>query len=571
MRAFANHMFHGSHQLARLQHALDMEDALDQAEKQAERAKDPNRAKLMVNEMRRRHAFTMNPTGAPWSQKATSIAFIWFLAWRPSAALANLAQTVVMGVPILAAYEGKYRSMARASTELTKALKDFAMGRGHAERSASLTHEEREAMAEAYESGVIDRTQSHDLAGLSETGIKYRPGPAMAMEVISWSFHHTERLNREITYLAAYRMARQKGEGHQQAMETAGDLTWTIHFNYTNTARPRFMQSDAAKAFLVFRNFQVNMLARLIRDTHQAFKGRSAAERKQARIQLIGVTGMMLLSAGITGTWGYGLTMAAARAIAALMGSDDDPEEEFKNGVRATLGQRLGNAALEGVPGATLGISLSERIGMPDLWFRSPDRELEGRPAWEYYAVQSMGATVALGGNIWAGYDQAVNEGQAWRGLETAAPNFLKDPMRLWRYATEGAQTLKGDPVKEDFSSLELFYQALGFTPAELARQYEFNSAAKAKEKRIQDRRQGILVDYDKAMRAGESTSAIEARLASFNEAHPGWAISAKDVRQSMRSRARRKAEMRNGIHVNPKIASELGFADAANDDAGDE
>ncbi|PHP18783.1 hypothetical protein CG471_16070 [Sphingobium sp. IP1] len=563
MRAFANHMFHGSHQLARLQHALDMEDALDQAEKQAERAKDPNRAKMIVNEMRRRHAFTMNPTGSPWSQAATSMAFIWFLSWRPSAALANLGQTAVMGVPMLAAYDGSYRSMARASFELTKALKDFAAGRGHAQNAASLSADEKRAMEAAYETGVIDRTQSHDLAGLSETGIKYRPGPAILMEVISWSFHHTERLNREVTFLAAYRMARRKGEGHEQAIDIAGDLTWKSHFNYTNTARPRFMQGDVAKMFLVFRNFQVNMLARLIRDTHQAFKGRSAAERKQARIQLIGVTGMMMLSAGITGTWGYGITMAIAQAIGALMGSDDDPEEEFKASVRATLGNRLGNAALEGVPGATLGISLSERIGMPDLWFRSPDRELEGRAAWEYYAIQSMGAAVAMGGNWWAGIDQAVNEGQIYRGVETAAPNAIKDPMRLYRYASEGAVSLKGDIVKDEFSTLELFYQALGFTPASLARQYEENRANKNKEQRITDRRRRILVDFDKAVRAGSSTADVEKRIDQFNEAHPSWAIKAKDVRRSLRARERRRAEMRNGIYINPKLAGELRFESA--------
>lgn len=570
MRAFANHMFHGSHQLARLQHALDMEDALDQAEKQAERAKDPNRAKMIVNEMRRRHAFTMNPTGSPWSQFATSMAFIWFLSWRPSAALANLGQTAVMGVPMLAAYEGSYRSMARASFELTKALKDFAAGRGHAQNAASLSADEKRAMEAAYETGVIDRTQSHDLAGLSETGIKYRPGPAILMEVISWSFHHTERLNREVTFLAAYRMARRKGEGHEQAIDTAGDLTWKSHFNYTNTARPRFMQGDVAKMFLVFRNFQVNMLARLIRDTHQAFKGRSAAERKQARIQLIGVTGMMMFSAGITGTWGYGITMAIAQAIGALMGSDDDPEEEFKASVRATLGNRLGNAALEGVPGATLGISLSERIGMPDLWFRSPDRELEGRAAWEYYAMQSMGAAVAMGGNWWAGIDQAVNEGQIYRGIETAAPNAIKDPMRLYRYASEGAVSLKGDIVKDEFSTLELFYQALGFTPASLARQYEENRANKNKEQRITDRRRRILVDFDKAVRAGSSTADVEKRIDLFNEAHPSWAIKAKDVRRSLRSRERRRAEMRNGIYINPKLAGEMRFeaADGGGEEA---
>lgn len=140
---------------------------------------------------------------------------------------------------------------------------------------------------------------------------------------------------------------------------------------------------------------------------------------------------------------------------------------------------------------------------------------------------------------------------------------MLKDPLRLYRYATDGARTLKGDPVKDEFTTLELFYQALGFTPIALARQYAENSAIKNKEKHIEDRRQGILVEFDDAVRAGQDTAAIQKRIEAFNEQHPGWAISGKNLRQSIRSRARRRAEMRNGIHVNPKLADELGVQES--------
>lgn len=553
IRAFGHHMFHGSHQLARLKYALDLDETVALARDQAKTMPDPVRAGLIVNEMARRNQFIMNPTGGPLAQALTSAAFIYHLSVSPAAAMVNTAQTAVMGIPILAAYDGHGgRSAARAAFELNKALRDFALGAGHAARSRRLSPVEKAAMEEAYETGLIERTQSHDLAGVGETGVEYSAVRTKVMGAISWAFHHTERMNREVTFLAAYRMSRRKGEPHNMAIDRAAELTWKTHFDYQNTSRPRVMQSDTAKVLLTFRNFQVNMLWRLFRDTHQAVKGGTVQERREARTQLAGITGMMLVTAGIRGTWMYGIAMM----LAALF-FGDDAEDDFSKAMIEALGTRLGGMALNGVPGDVLGIDISERVGMPDLWFRSPDRQLEGTTEFDYWAMQFLGAGVGVLRNAWSGASM-IADGKVYRGIETMMPKFAKDLMRAQRYLSEGARTLKGDPIIEDMPPADAVKQALGFTPAELAERYDRNRSMKNKEQRIVDERGTILSDYDQAARSDDDTTEIEARIDSFNAANPDYPITVRTLRQSMKSRQRMRDSKIGGVNINPKLADRL-------------
>lgn len=553
LRAYGHHMFHGAHQLARLKYSLQMDDAISQAREQSKRMPDPVRAGLIVNELARRNQFVMNPTGGPLAQMVTSAAFTYFLAVSPAAALVNTTQTAVLGVPILAAYDGRPGAgAARAAHELSRALRAFAGGKGHAGRSARLTPDEAKAMDAAYETGLIERTQSHDLAGVGETGVAYSPVRAKVMAAISWAFHHTERMNREVTFLAAYRMARKKGEPHGMAIERASELTWKIHFDYQNTSRPRIMQGDTAKVLFVFRNFNVNMLFRLFRDAHQAVKGGTQAERRVALTQLAGTTGMMMLSAGIRGTWLYGVAIALATLF-----FGDDAEDEFKRGMIDALGHRLGGMALNGVPGDLLGVDLSNRIGMPDLWFRSPDRELEGRTEFDYWAIQVLGAGVGGLRNMWAGASM-IGDGHFERGIETMAPKFAKDLMRSGRYLSEGANTLQGDPIMEDMPVADAVKQALGFTPAALAERYARNQSMKNAEQRILDQRRAALHAFDQAQRAGEDTAEAEALIDAFNEENPDYPITVRSLRQSMRSREQMRERKQGGVYLNPKLRDRL-------------
>ena len=556
LRAFGNQMFHGSHQLARLAHSFDMEEALDATREEANTSKDSVRDGLVVNEMEKRHQFIMNPTGGPLVQKITQAAFIYALAASPKAAIVNLTQTVIMGIPILAGYDGGANGVTRAANQLTRALGDFTMGKGKTENSKRLTADERKAMAEAYDIGIIDRTQSHDLAGIGETGVEYSPARTKIMALLAWGFHHTERLNREVTFLAAYRMARAKGLPHVGAVQKAGDLTWKTHFDYQNTSRPRIMHSDTMKALLVFRNFSINMLYRLFRDIHQATQGDTPEVRKEAKIQLAGITGMMMLSAGITGTWGFGIMLMIASAF---MDDDKDPEVELKKNMVEALGPMMAGIVLDGVPGYATGTSLTDSIGMRDLWFRSPSSQLEGKDEADYWKAQLLGAAPSIADNIVRGYG-LLKEGQVYRGIETMMPKAIKDPMKAFRYSTEGATNKRGDVIVEDIDTLDIIRQALGFVPAKIAEQYDINNAGYNLQQTIVRKRQALMDSWWKAEEAGDEAKldSLEADIDAYNDKYPEQEITPKTLRRSAKTREDNAENATGGMRYNRKLRDRI-------------
>lgn len=555
LRAFGNHMFHGAHQLARLKYGFDMSEALEVAQEEVERSEDPVRTGLVLEEIKRRNEFVMNPAGAWWAQGVTSAAFVMYLGMTPGAALVNLTQTTVVGIPILSAWYGK-NGVRKASAELTRAMADFTRGKGQADASRNLTADERKAMSDAYDMGTIDKSESHDLAGIGETGVEYSPAMAKAMNVISYMFHHAERMNREVTFLAAYRMAKTKGLNHDDAVHKAADLTWKTHFDYQANSRPRLQQNDMIRVMTVFKNFQLNMLWRLFRDTHQALHGADSEVRSEARHQLIGITSQMLLHSGIKGVWGYSiLTMLAGMFFP---GGSDDVENEMEKALLAYLPSDMVGMMLNGVPGHLLGIDLRSRIGMPDLWFRGSDRDLEGDDEFFYWTQQVLGAGFGMVYNTYRGV-QNILDGEGWRGIERIVPKFVRDYMKTGRYFWEGAETYKGDPIVEQFTVGELLAQAMGFTPAELSRRYEINNRKMNYQKRVLEKRRDILREAGNAvMKSKPIPKDVLEGIKRFNRTHRDYPITPKTLRMSVDSRLRSSDRNDFGVQINPRLQREI-------------
>ncbi|MFI2769604.1 PLxRFG domain-containing protein [Sulfitobacter sp. M22386] len=561
-RAFGKHMFHGAHQLARLKHGVLLEEALDDARDEARVSENPNRAGALVNEMEKRHEFTMNPTGSSVVASMSSLAFLWYLGASPAAAIVNISQTTIVGTPIMAARFTK-AGVNGSLSAITKATKDFGRGKGHVENSANLSADEKKAMMEAYQRGTIDKTQAHDLASVAETGIEYNAHREKWMRRIGWFFHNAERMNREVTFLANYRLARADGLSHAEAVDVGADMTWKIHFDYQNTARPRFMQNDLGKILTTFRQFTVNMLYRMFRDAHQALNGATETERREARAQLVGITLSMMAHAGIKGTWGYGIAMGLLALF--LPGDSDDLEDWMQDALLmegddpATAAWNFAmGAALNGAPGQITGANLTERLGMPNLWFRGPGRELEGRDVYAHYVKELLGPVYGIGeGVVRGGF--AVAEGDVVRGAESMIPKFIRDIVKTGRYAADGVETWNGDPIVEDVNPWELLLQANGFTPARVAERYEINNRLKNRERRIMDERKDIhKAASDAIASGGPIPEKVMDMVRDFNKRFPEYPITGQTIKQSFRGRQRAKQRNEYGISLNPKLNARL-------------
>lgn len=561
LRSYAEHMFHAAHQMGRLKYGQELQELTNNAADQAKKAPDRSAGMTLANELKKRHEWVMNPTGSQLAQTMTSTAFVWFLGTSPASALVNISQTPMVGIPMLAA---RFGSFAKASAAIAKASADSVRGKGTIVNNPNLSAEERHAMQAFYDSGMIDKTQAHDLAGVGTTGVDASVWQSRVMHIMSWAFHKTETWNREVTAIAAYRMARAAGQNETDAINTAHDLTWKTHFDYSNSNRPAIMQNDFAKVALVFRTHNINILYRVARDLHQSFKGATPAARKEARYQLAGIFGMMSLMAGVTGSIGFNIAMMAAGAI---FGDDDDPlgfENEFKRNVTDILGPELGGVVLNGVPGHYLGIDLSSRIGMPDLWFRSPSRDLQGKDEYNYWVMQGLGALGGLGQNMYSGV-QFLKEGEVARGVETMAPKFAKDLLKSYRYGSEGVLNPGGDEViaQKDMGWADLGAQAIGFTPAKVNETYDRNNSLKNAESRVLKKRSSLINAWVLAAQQNDADGKREAleRIKKFNAVpiYRPLAIGADTLQRSMKTRARNAAKREDGALIaNPHLGKML-------------
>lgn len=549
LRTFSSSMFHSSYQIARMKHSLEMNELVEQIEDQGRAAADPVDGMTIANEMRKRHEWVMNPKGGSIAQHVTSAAFVYQLGATPAAAFVNTTQTWMMGVPVLGT---RFGSEAKALAALGKASKDFIQGRGHIEKK--LAGSEAAAFAEFLRMGLIDKTQAHDLAGVGETGVEYNPVRHKVMGYISWMFHNAERYNREVTVMAGYRMGREAGLSHEAAIKEAAELTWTIHFDYSSGNRARYMQSDTAKILLVFRQHSVNMLSRLVIDIRQAMKGESKQVKAEAKRRLAGMFAMFAIFAGAMGVPG----MQAILMLLNAMDDDDDPwtaEDKIKRAVTEAIGEDMATVFFNGVPGAVTGVSLTDRIGMGSLWFWSPGRELEGQDAYYYWMEQVLGAAPAMVGNAFTGL-KMVSEGNVYRGVETMMPKAIKDVMRSGRYADEGLQTMGGDTIIDELGAWEVVSQAMGFTPAHVAEQYDRNSALKNAEQHVMRERRSLMNGYAMATRQGdtEKLQEIRAQIADFNSRYSSWKITGKTLMQSNRSSLNSDRRTVDGIVLNKKL-----------------
>lgn len=566
LRAFAFNMFHSAHQLSRLRYGQEMQGHMDEARQQVRNAANPTRAQAVYNEMLNAHNFAMNPKGNALAYRATSMAFLWTMGWNLSTGLVVLHDPIQRGIPNLA-YDVKTGNVGikKASTELAGAFVDVLRGKGSAENSSKLTNDERDAMARARDLGVIENTNAHDLAGVSEAGIDYSPLKNTAMKTASMPLHHAERVNREVTFLAAYRIAREKGLAHAEAVKNAADLTWMSQFDTQSSSKPAIMRNDMGRVVLALRNFHANILYRFFKDFHESIHGMAPEAKKAATGRLVS---SLLITAGMAGVRGayfysYVLPIAAALlAAAGLRDPDKDPEEQLRKSVLdatgdTMIGRAVGGMLMDGIPGYFTGTALSGRIGVPDIGLRSPDREMNPEQAWNYWLAQMLGPAVDVPHGVAMGVGD-ISKGEVARGLEKMLPASARNGLKAIRYAREGVRDKNGNAIVENVAPQDIAKQALGFTPAEIADRRARNTFQMNEQTRIHEEKSQALRGAAKARMAGEGQETAQEKVEHYNERFPEARIKAKSIKTEVK-RMRSKADrMEYGVDLDGKLADRI-------------
>ncbi|ENX57663.1 MULTISPECIES: PLxRFG domain-containing protein [Acinetobacter] len=581
-RAFAQNMFHGAGYLAKLRYGDQLAEQLDDMQKYADEQEkqdnsyDQPTAQRVIDEMNKRHKNLMNPKSNAFSSALTSLGFIYYLGLSPAAAMVNLSQTALVAYPIMGAKWG----FDRAASELLKASNDFRKGVDFhkvkwdgtktelyktisSDISKFLNKDEKQAYDDAVARGVIDVTQAHDLAGIAQgedSGIMWKTRPIM--RAASVMFHSAERFNREVTFIASYRLARKAGATHDTAFDQAVDATYKGHFDYSSGNRPRIMQGNVAKVLLLFKQFGQNMIYTLARQTFQSIKGATETERKEARKSLGAILAMHVAFAGALGLPMVGMLLS----LASWAGGDDDDPWDAEVGLRNYLAEAFGptfsNLLMKGAPRALTPLDMSGRVGINNLLLPDVQEGLEGKRWAESAMAGALGPVAGIGTNLVKG-GQEIIEGQALRGIETMLPVFLKNFAKTYRYADEGVQDKTGISIMDEVSSMDLLVQGMGFSPSDVRTSNEGKSAIYQMNRRLNERRSRLMTLWSRARMIDDQNEMdkIWDEIQGFNEKNPSRRITRMNLNQSYRNRQRRIDRAEDGIYLsrNRQDAREAG------------
>ena len=542
--------------------------------------------------------------GSRFANAANQLGFLWFLGLNPSSAVVNILQVPGVTLPWLSArFEGQFdnlKELGNAYRTLGKLKgKYFTEGTiseridelvkldaNELKKKYDLTKDEVQMLKELDNVGSLrSGMQIYDINSIADTGSAYPGSAGHAWYVFNkasgFMFQKAELINREVTALAAYRLARRKTmigkKGtmtHEEAIKFADQAVEKSQGAYAEDQAPRVFMNPAVRVMLMFKKFPAHMATIYIQMFKDIFSGPEVdpSVRRIARRQFTMMMGMTGAFAGVTGMPLYYIIRDTMNLA---LGDEDDPynfDKELRQALIEQLGPQVGNWIFRGVLGET-GLDIGSRVSYESSFLLGGTENLpfiggvlglrdikQGDTAQETMQnamVEALGAGAGIVTGIFRGYDKIKN-GDVYEGIEAMSPAFIRNPMKAGRFATEGALTARGDPIIEDITTMETIFQALGFTPQRLSSQYKINQQIKDMEQKILDRRQSLLNQYTKAVREKDrdTQKAVMEEIREFNKLNPGKAmpITSDTIRRSLAKRESISKETEKGIFVTEKL-----------------
>ena len=622
LRAFTASAFRIAYQQSRFKHSDSLYGAVDAAESYIEGMETDERKVYTdyIRELEDRLGNIMNP---PDTGKIpgmlSNLSFAWYMT-APASAIVNMLGVPAIGIPVVGARFGNAKT---AKTMANYARKFTTTGFKDPEGNWSFpsfsnkpglfNERQKRAFDQFTADGLIDLTLTHDIVGLSETDSNLYTGRTQkVMGVLSAAFHGAEKFNREVVAMSSYDLAyeRAKANGlsedaaHKKAIDEAKELTYKSMFDYSTLNKPRYFQPAYAKVFLQFKQFSQQMTYMLARSAYEGFykkfdanelqdiatqvnttrrqDGQAELEgaeldaavrqyikdfRSEGKKRLIGTLGSTFLFAGATGLPGWAALSAMMEMLNAAFAEEDEEEEPFnfdnafKNWTNETFGGFIGDSISRGIASQVTGVALSDRMGLNNLWFRDNRNTADEVSATEAFIVSLMGPTAGLVTNT-ANAVKQFNDGHIDRAIETFTPAVLKNALKGSRLSEEGAMTLGGDVLVEDFSATELGAQFLGFAPERLAQRQKANIEMKSAEQEIVKKHQDLLNAFFMATDTDndDMRERVIDKIERFNAANPGDAITDKALMASIKRRYEQRAlaELTGGARIKKKLIGQL-------------
>jgi hypothetical protein len=306
LRNFVRSGYTSAGQLSSLKYAPDAFSSLDAADESLKGNPDAPKLSQFIDEIRRRVTDEVHPQNEDeWGQRVANglgqLSFMYYLTSIASA-ITNMTAISVYGWPALSARYGKVQATKMLASYMkvwdhTTFAKFDASGNkvGWTPVSIGFSKHVRNnpvlnaAFSEAAERGVTEITRTYDLMSMSRTpSQKFTSGTSRvartAADLTGALFHHSERLNREIMFMASFELAYNKavkdgkapgvnGEAFQQAVDESVKNTYDTMFNYTRFNRPTLFKGPAGQVVFQYRMYPLQATGYFVRNYLSMWKG----------------------------------------------------------------------------------------------------------------------------------------------------------------------------------------------------------------------------------------------------------------------------------------------------------
>lgn len=531
LRNFVKSGYSSSGQLSTLKYSPEINNEIDAAHDSLAFNPDKERLELFTREIERRIKEEVNPgVEDEWAQRFANglgqASFLMFLT-SPKSALANMTAIPIFGYPVLASRYGPIQA-ARILGSYTKVWNHTTLMKPdgkftplsigfskYVQRNPVL----EAAFTEAAERGITEITRTYDLLALAKTpSTKFTGGMSRfyrgAINGMGALFHHSERLNREVMYMASFELAYNKavkdglspgaeGEAFQRAVDEAVKNTYDSMFNYSKFNRPRVMRPAPMRVILQFKLFPQQVTAYLVRNFYGMWKGmvnaakniQNPAERAQALkelneagTQFFGTLIMTGMFAGIVGMPLYSAIIGTIQGIRDALHNedDDDPipvdERNLDYWFRYVwlpkhFGDDMAKIIQKGPISVLSNMDIGSSTSLDNLWFRDTQDDKSLVTDFRNQVAGMLGPSYGMAENVVKAYEDWKN-GNVSQAVEKIVPAAFKGMVAQSRWGEEGilTKTQKAELYSpEEVTTAMRFWKAFGFNPTELAIQQDKN------------------------------------------------------------------------------------------------
>jgi len=589
-RAYAAYARSSAYNDAQLLYGHKIGDAVNEMDRVAKAAGEMRpRMREVVKEMREQDAneeIIRNP--GMLTRGLAKFGFLWFLT-TPSYWAINMTQPFALGIPYMNARLGR-----GATRELLKAMRDIGPDAARLAKDTGLgvkTWTDPKATRRLYRFGREIQQMLKDkkftdeakmLEELSERGLIDMSFAMAVREIAEGSDpnaisnkilhvarampHIIEVVNRTSVGVAAYRMARNKGQSHEEAIETAYDVVDKTQFDYSPHNRSRLFQNELLRPMLMFKMHPQNVYYTMGKAVWDMVQGEPDAKVQGAKI-FAGVMGMHAVMGGAVAAtfepikWAIGAFAALGQAI-----DDDDSDDEpidvfggdwFAINVERGLSGFIENEAVRtalarGVP-AALGADISGRVSLSNLLFmgRNQANQYISRDSMAANLLAIAGPIGSTVGNVADGIGRYQKTGDVRHIIKGAAPKLLRDVYNTYEISTKGVLAVNGDPLMapEELSPFEYFSLSMGFSPSSRNEMYLRRNAVKRVEGMWGNRRGKLRRQWLSADAVGKGQ--IMQQIREYNAQAPqSQLILPSQLISAVKDKIRRQALTKHGRGV---------------------